>query len=755
MPEFPERIGPYKIVDKLGEGGMGAVFRAHDSRLDRVVALKAVRGPQGDTSLRQRSWQEARAAARISHPNACRLYDILEENGELFLVMELIEGESLAARMKRGAVPVQEAAQIMLGLLSALEAFHKAGIVHRDLKPANLLLSPQGTKVLDFGLAKQTDWRKLDPSGTTLSGATATGTFLGTPRYASPEQFRGQDTDARSDIFSVGAILYEMLTAQPAFSGESFVDIAHSVLHGSPPVLAGSPAISAFSRIIHTALAREAQERYQSAENMAAEIRGALAMEGIEARVKARPLRRLIVLPFRVLRPNEEIQFLAFSLPEAITASLAGLDGLVVRSSIVADRYANEAPDLKKIAVEEDVDVVLTGALLMVGEQLRISTQLMEAPSGTLLWSHSAQSSTRELLELHDDLVRRVVESVLPSLSVREHQALQHDRPANAMVYELYLRANELARERENLPAAIEQYERCVEMDASYAPAWARLGRARWLWNKYSLSSQEGLDVADQAFQTAFRLNPNLAVAHNLYTHLQVDQGRSLDAMKRLLERAQRRRNDPELFAGLAHVCRYCGLLQAALAAHQEARRLDPQIPTTVTHTYFMLGDYERALETSGGDFGYTTALILAALGRSDEALPVLQEKEQMYAGRLGTFYLVSLRAFLQGKREESIKASEAILSGTFRDPEGLFYQARQLAYLDEKPMALEMFARAIDRGFFCYPVMLRDPWLDPLRGSREFVDLLRKAQELHREAMQAFYDLGGEAVLGAQQQIA
>src|SRR5215831_15243070 len=160
MPEFPERIGPYKIVDKLGEGGMGAVFRAHDSRLDRVVAVKAVRGPQADASLRQRSWQEARAAARVSHPNACRLYDILEENGQLFLVMELIEGESLAARMKRGAVPVQEAAQVMLGLLSALEAFHKAGIVHRDLKPANLLLSPQGTKVLDFGLAKQTDWRK-------------------------------------------------------------------------------------------------------------------------------------------------------------------------------------------------------------------------------------------------------------------------------------------------------------------------------------------------------------------------------------------------------------------------------------------------------------------------------------------------------------------------------------------------------------------------------------------------------------------
>src|SRR5262245_7113989 len=204
MPEFPERIGPYKIVDKLGEGGMGAVFRAHDSRLDRTVAVKAVRGLETDASHRQRSWQEARAAARVSHPNACRLYDILEENDQLFLVMELIEGESLAGRLQRGPLPVQEAAQIMLGILSALDAFHKAGIVHRDLKPANVLLSPQGTKILDFGLAKQTDWQTLDPSGATLSTATASGAFLGTPRYASPEQFQGQPVDGRSDIFAVG-----------------------------------------------------------------------------------------------------------------------------------------------------------------------------------------------------------------------------------------------------------------------------------------------------------------------------------------------------------------------------------------------------------------------------------------------------------------------------------------------------------------------------------------------------------------------
>src|SRR5262249_24183296 len=157
--------------------------------------------------------------------------------------------------------------------------------------------------------------------------------------------------------------------------------------------------------------------------------------------------------------------------------------------------------------------------------------------------------------------------------------------------------------------------------------------------------------------------------------------------------------------------------------------------------------DYRRALETSGGDFGYTTALILAALGRSDEALPLLKEREQGDAGPLGTGYLASLRALLPGDPQGSIKARAEHLSRTFRDPEGLFYQARQLAYLGENPIALEMFSRAIDKGFFCYPVMMRDPWLDPLRGSKEFSDLLRKAQELYREAVQSYLALGGEAL--------
>ena len=292
-------------------------------------------------------------------------------------------------------------------------------------------------------------------------------------------------------------------------------------------------------------------------------------------------------------------------------------------------------------------------------------------------------------------------------------------------------------------------YERCVSMDPSYASAWARLGRARWLGDKYKLGSLEGLRAAEEAFQTALRLNPNLTLAHNFYTHVQVDQGRSLDAMKRLLDRAGQRRSDAELFAGLAHVCRYCGLLQPALVAHQEARRLDPLIPTSVMHTYFMLGEYERALETSGADFGYGRGIVLAMLGRVEEAVTLLRQCELAKPWRLSKLFLTSLRALLEHNREEGREASAELMKATFRDPEGMYYLARQFSYFRDEDWALEMLSRAIDHGFFCHQAMVRDPWLDALRARAEFTELLRKARQLQLEASAAFLAGDGPGLLG------
>ena len=729
---------------------MGVVYKAEDERLQREVALKVMRSFGADGSKRDRFWQEVRVAAQVVHPNACRIYDVVEDHECPVLVMEYIEGEPLCNRIQRGPLPAQEAAQIVLATLSALEALHKQGIVHRDLKPANIVLSDSGTKLLDFGIAKQLQSHAPENvGGSTQTGVTLPGVFVGTPKYASPEQFRGHPVDPRSDLFSTGAILFEMLTGSPPFAGESFGELAHSVLRGAPPAISGSPAIAAMGRVVHRALDTDPDGRYASAEAMAAELRATLLLDGIENRAEAQTLRRILVLPFRVLRPSEDIQFLANSLPEAITVSLMGLENLLVRSSLIASRYSGETLDLQKIAKEAEVDIVLTGTLLNVGEQLRITTQLAEVPSGTLLWSHTAQARTNELLELHDDLVRRVVNSILPSLSAQESQALQQDRPADPGVYQLYLQANDFGREWATLPTAIELYERCVRLDASFAPAWARLGRARWLLDKYEMASEEGLKAADEAIRTALRLNPNLTLAHNLYTSLQVDQGRTIEAMKRLLDRAHHRRSDAELFAGLGHVCRYCGLLQAALAAHKEARRLDPQIPTSMNHTYMLLGDYQRALDASGGDFGYGHALALGELGRTEEAISTLRRRELMKPPRLGKLYLTSLRALLEGNTQESVAATEELRAATFRDPEGMYYQSRQLSYLGHKAAALDMLSRSIHNGFFCYPALVRDPWLDPLRSKTEFTALLRKAHQLHREAAACFIAGGGDTLLG------
>jgi tetratricopeptide (TPR) repeat protein len=219
--------------------------------------------------------------------------------------------------------------------------------------------------------------------------------------------------------------------------------------------------------------------------------------------------------------------------------------------------------------------------------------------------------------------------------------------------------------------------------------------------------------------------------------------------MQRLLRRAHTSQNDPELFAGLAHACRYCGLLQPSLTAHRQARRLDPNIATSVMHTYMMLGDYPSALDASGGDFGYGSAICLSMLGRIPEALEILKTKALPPSRRLGRLFMQSLCTLLEGDRAGSQRASDDLLGATFRDPEGLYYLARQLGYLGDSQRALPALARAIDSGFHCYPAFVRDPWLDPLRGQPEFTRILEHAQALHRDALNAYAAEGGASLLG------
>src|SRR5215470_1170832 len=252
--DSPSHIGHYAIVSKLGQGGMGIVYAARDERLERMVALKTMSSLRGDEMARKRFWREAKAAASASHPNICQIYEIGEENGILFITMELLEGEALAGRLQRGSISVPDALPIAHGILAALSALHAQGIVHRDLKPSNIFLTRHGVKLLDFGLA-----RAIQPSVSV--DLTTPGLVIGTPRYMAPEQLRGETVDARSDLFAAGAILFEMLAGRPAFAGHNLAEIMHATLREQPPALTGSPVVAAVDRVIRRALSKQPEAR--------------------------------------------------------------------------------------------------------------------------------------------------------------------------------------------------------------------------------------------------------------------------------------------------------------------------------------------------------------------------------------------------------------------------------------------------------------------------------------------------------------
>jgi eukaryotic-like serine/threonine-protein kinase len=744
-PLVGHRLAHYLILEKIGAGGMGEVYRAHDERLGRDVAIKVLLA-LSDPAARKRLWREARAAASLNHPNVCQLYEITEENGVLFLAMELLDGESLAMRLARGPLLCAEAVQITLAILAALEALHRRNLVHRDLKPSNVFLAPHGVKLLDFGLARPIP----TSSGVTESALTLPGTIIGTPDYMAPEQVLGQTVDARADLFAMGSLLFAMLCGRPPFAGDSVVRVLHAITAEQPPALGGSPAIVAADHVIHRALSKNPEDRHQTADAMAQDLRAALLVADTGVAGTARPMTRLIVLPFRILRSDPETDFLAFSLPDAITSSLSGLDSLIVRSSIVASQFASNAPDLKTIAGEAGVDIVLTGALLRAGEQLRVSTQLVEAPAGTLVWSQTSQLPLGDLFKLQDDLASRIVESLSLQLTTREHRMLKHDVPASAKAYEFYLRANQLATTYLKASFARDLYLECLQEDPRYAPAWARLGRVHRILAKFvDTNPKENLNRAESAFIRALEINPDLSVAHNLYAHLEVDLGRAQHAMTRLLDRAQSRTTDPELFAGLVHACRYCGLLDASRAAHERARHLDKLIRTSVAHTHFMLGDYQRVHEVSADDTtGYLNGLALVMLGREQEAVATLRKAEEVDDVTARNF-TESLRMLLEGHRAEGLAAMRTILVPGFRDPEGFYYVARQFAYFSDPSTALALLARSVEEGFFCVSTMARDPWLDTLRADPAFTKTLRHAEARHGEALAAFLQADGDRLLG------
>ena len=746
----PETIVRYRVTRRLGQGGMGVVYAANDDRLERTVAIKRIREASRDAALKERLLREARAAASINHPNVCHIYELAEEGGELYLVMELLEGEPLETRLAEGPVPLSEALQITLGILSALEALHTRGIVHRDLKPSNVFLTPHGVKLLDFGLAR--------PLAEQLKGdmtLTEPGMILGTPRYMSPEQWESEPLGPASDLFAVGAILFEMLAGKPAFQGETIIEVYRAVAMAEPPALSGGPEVVAADRIIQLALAKRPADRYPDAPTMAREVRAAWSLIDTGSRPQARAMTRLVVLPFRLLRPDAEIDFLTVGLPDAISGSLSGLDTLVVRSTAAGQRYASEAPDLKVIAAQAGVDVVVTGTLLRAGDQVRVSAQMLEAPSGTLLGSSTAQVALTDLLQLQDDLARRIVDSLAVPLSARDRRTLQHHRPVSSRAYDLYLRANHMEAHTSNpsrLTVARDLYRRCLEEDPQYAPAWARLGRVYRVLAKYGSEDREqSTALAEQAFRRALEIDPDLPIAHNFYTYFEIEvQRRAPEAMVRLLGQVSHGAGDPHLYAGLVVACRFCGLLEASLAADRRARRIDPSIQTSVQYTYWVMGEYHQAALHDVEDIQVIRHSALWLLGQEDEAIAGLRSALTHAPGSLEHRIVDSLLAAMELRREDCLQHGRAVLQAGFHDPEGLLIHVRELARLQLAAEALELLQRVVEWGYHCPAALTRDPWLDPLRAEPEFVRLVRHAEAGRARAALLYTQAGGERLLGA-----
>jgi serine/threonine protein kinase/tetratricopeptide (TPR) repeat protein len=747
LDSVPDRIGPYRVLEKLGQGGMGIVFSALDERLDRSLAVKVIRAGGSDDTAVKRFWREARAAAAVNHPNICQIYEVGEHQGQMFIAMERLEGESLGDRLERGSLPATEAVPLGLGILSALEALHGRGLVHRDLKPTNVFLTEHGVKLLDFGLARPlvatTDAEELDAE------LTQPGMLVGTPRYMAPEQIRGEEVGPAVDLFATGALLFEMLAGRPAFEGKGLAQMLHATLHEQPPALAGSPQAAAVDRVIRRALEKAPARRYASARAMASDLR-AISLVG-HAPAEVRALKRLVVLPFRELRPDPDTEFLSYGLADGVSTSLAGLSSLVVRSTAAAARLATEPLDLGRIATEVDVDLVVTGTLLRAGNQIRVAAQLVEAQSGTLLGSHTAQPEVGDVIRLQDDLTRSIVDFLSPTLSGSTERA-RRLVAASPRAHELYLRALEMTRDYERFVEARDLFARCTEMDPAFAPAWAQLGRCHRVVGKYLEDPKGNTHRAEEAFARALEADPDLPLAHKYLAHLEAETGRAAEALARLIRVAEANRNDAALFAGLVHSCRYAGLLDASMAAHDESRRLDPKLPTSVPWTLLARVEYERLAELDqdeSTEFDIEPQILaLVLLGRIDEGRRFVEQQESRKMPAILRTVTGWVRPFLEQDSSGVLDAVEKALA-VFYDPEASFMYSLVLFRTGQVERGLELLESAVHGGFNPATAMADETSYDAVRGEPRFEALREQANSRRAGALAAYRAAGGERLLG------
>ena len=668
-------LGPYRIEGPLGSGGMGAVFRATDSRLNRHVAIKVLRsGAAVDPQMRARFAREAQAVAALTHPHICTLYDIGRHEQVDFLVMEYLEGQTLASRLEGGRLAPDEALTRAIEIASALDHAHRHGIIHRDLKPGNIMLTAGGAKLLDFGLAKfrsvgdrpfvdadethaELKMQEREPMERYDPQMTRRGAILGTVRYMSPEQIDAREVDARSDLFAFGAVLYEMLTGKRAFDGDDATGVRAAILEHEPPRVSSlQPTVpAAVDDIVRRCLTRDPDERWQTAGDVLRELKrasGAIAPVRMRqatwrwvavlcatvtgllawlwvAGVNRAPtttaggqIRSMAVLPLQNLSGEPEQEFFADGMTEQLIAELAKIKGLRVISPTSVMQYKGASRPLQDIVRELRVDALIEGSVVHSDDSVRITVKLIRGSTAEIMWAESYERPLRDLLALQARVARTISGEVGITLTPQEEARLA-GRPIDPEMHlQVMLGRHHLAKATEDaLRKAVQYFEAAITDDPENALAHAGLAEAYSGLNGFYMDPMEAMPKAKRAAETALRLDDSLADAHAAlgYVHLVYDwDGPS--AEKELLRAL-------DLNPSLAIVrLKYAAYLTSQ-ARHDEAaqeihRALDLDPKSIQSHTFgtlFLLFTrrYDEAIELArqGLEFEPDSAFTLAFQG--------------------------------------------------------------------------------------------------------------------------------------------
>jgi len=643
-------LGHYRIVEKIGEGGMGEVYCARDERLDRDVAVKVLpTSVAQDPERISRFEREARAVARLEHPNILAIYDFGTDDGVTYSVTELLEGETLRERLEGGALGWRKGAETGAAIAEGLAAAHGAGIIHRDLKPDNIFITSDGrVKILDFGLARDVTAAAPDETHSpTVSRYTDPGAVMGTAGYMSPEQVRGEPADARSDIFAIGSVLYEMATGRRAFARDTAAETMTAILREQPGdfEVTDGDIPPELRRIITRCLEKNPEERFQSARDLAFDLRSiathaggagagrqpapgrtywrwvpvgglaiAIAVVAIwqltpheDPSAPGKEIPRIVVLPFENLgSPDDE--YFASGITEEINSRLSAVSGLQPISRTSARRYADTDKSIQEIGSELDVGYVLEGTIRWDHSEtghgrVRITPQLIRVADDSQLWSERYDRMLEDIFSVQSDIAEQVITRLEATILQPERRAVGAQPTENMEAYQAYLagiRYVHGSRDEKYMRLSIELFERAVQLDPGFAVAHAALSTAHSKLNHYRYDfTTERLDKGKQSAERALELQPDLPEGHRALGWYYYWGYRDYDrALEHFEMSAEKLPNDPDLLMGTFAVLRRQGRWDDALEALERLRGADPQsygVALESSNTFAFLREYERA----------------------------------------------------------------------------------------------------------------------------------------------------------------